>query len=274
MSVYEHWEACKPALRAQLEASDSLSDAAYAVRHALMQVEQNALAAMDDGVLRQQAGVLLGLVKGDCALLTAQASSQVWVPQRHGDKPSRRGLGLWSAPVLVLLALAGYCFLKGLTLGWIAALAALATGAWALLRGMRRPQEAGDEIRVTLHADASRLLPVLDAQIEAVDRSLEDLSCLNSQLRGGTEKSDAATLSRAADLMEALCGCDPEAREAAGRLLAELGLGALDYSEENRRLFNALPSKTETRTLAPAIVSLEDQRLLRRGTAAVRTGAA
>ena len=150
MSVYEHWEACKPALRAQLEASDSLSDAAYAVRHALMQVEQNALAAMDDGVLRQQAGVLLGLVKGDCALLTAQASSQVWVPQRHGDKPSRRGLGLWSAPVLVLLALAGYCFLKGLTLGWIAALAALATGAWALLRGMRRPQEAGDEIRVTL----------------------------------------------------------------------------------------------------------------------------
>ena len=74
--------------------------------------------------------------------------------------------------------------------------------------------------------------------------------------------------------MEALCGCDPEAREAAGRLLAELGLGALDYSEENRRLFNALPSKSETRTLAPAIVSLEDQRLLRRGTAAVRTGAA
>ena len=87
-----------------------------------------------------------------------------------------------------------------------------------------------------------------------------------------------ATLARAADLMEALYECDGEVRETAGeaarKLLAGLGLTALDYTEENRRLFNALPSKSETRTLSPAIVSLEDRRLLRRGTAAVRTDAA
>ena len=56
--------------------------------------------------------------------------------------------------------------------------------------------------------------------------------------------------------------------------IRDRGLGALDYTEENRRLFNALPSKSETRTLSHDIVSLEDRRLLRRGTAAVRTDAA
>ena len=131
-------------------------------------------------------------------------------------------------------------------------------------------------MRVVLKPDVERLLTLMDRQMRAIDRSLNDLAYLNEQLRGGLQTADAATLARAADLMEALYECDGEVREAAGeaarRMLA--GLGALDYTEENRRLFNALPSKSETRTLSPAIVSLEDRRLLRRGTAAVRTDAA
>ena len=133
-------------------------------------------------------------------------------------------------------------------------------------------------MRVVLKPDVERLLTLMDRQMRAIDRSLNDLAYLNEQLRGGLQTADAATLARAADLMEALYECDGEVPEAAGeaarKMLAVMGLTALDYTEENRRLFNALPSKSETRTLSPAIVSLEDRRLLRRGTAAVRTDAA
>ena len=98
-------------------------------------------------------------------------------------------------------------------------------------------------------------------------------------LNGKIDQNALRTLRlTAADLMEALYECEGEVPEAAGeaarKMLAVMGLTALDYTEENRRLFNALPSKSETRTLSPAIVSLEDRRLLRRGTAAVRTDAA
>ena len=278
-NVFDHWQAQKPALRTALEEQTDLAGAAHQVRHALLQTEQNALAEMTDDVLRQQAGVLMSLLKTSVGLVDCQASAQVWTPRRQADKPATRaGIALWSAALLIQLVLGGYCYLKGLTLGWLFALAALLVGAWALVRERRRPPVPEDEVRVVLKPDVERLLTLMDRQMRAIDRSLNDLAYLNEQLRGGPQTADASTLARAADLMEALYECDGEVREAAGeaarRMLAGMGLGALDYTEENRRLFNALPSKSETRTLSPAIVSLEDRRLLRRGTAAVRTDAA
>lgn len=274
-NVFDHWQAQKPALRAALEEQTDPAGAADRVRHALLQTEQNALAEMTDEVLRQQAGVLMSQLKTSVDLVDCQTSAQVWTPRRQADKPAARGgIALWGAALLVQLALGGYCYLKGLALGWLLALAALLAGAWALVRERRRPTAPEDEVRVVLKPDVERLLTLMDRQMRAIDRSLNDLAYLNEQLRGGLQTADAATLARAADLMEALYECDGEVREAARRMLAGMGLTALDYTEENRRLFNALPSKSETRTLSPAIVSLEDRRLLRRGTAAVRTDAA
>ena len=221
----------------------------------------------------------MSLLKTSVSLVDCQASAQVWTPRRQAERSAGRGgIALWGAALLMQLVLGGYCYLKGLALGWLIALAALLAGAWALVRERRRPNAQEDELRVVLKPDTERLLTLLDRQLRAIDRSLNDLAYLNDQLRGGPQAADAATLARAADLMEALYEYDGEARETAGeaarKLLAGLGLTALDYTEENRRLFNALPSKSETRTLSPAIVSLEDRRLLRRGTAAVRTDAA
>ena len=279
MNVFDHWQAQKPALRAALEEQTDLPGAADCVRHALLQTEQNALAEMSDDVLRQQAGVLMSLLKTSVGRVDCQASAQVWTPRRQAERSAGRGgIALWGAALLMQLVLGGYCYLKGLALGWLIALAALLAGAWALVRERRRPNAQEDELRVVLKPDTERLLTLMDRQLRAIDRSLNDLAYLNDQLRGGPQAADAATLARAADLMEALYEYDGEVRETAGeaarKLLAGLGLTALDYTEENRRLFNALPSKSETRTLSPAIVSLEDRRLLRRGTAAVRTDAA
>lgn len=71
-------------------------------------------------------------------------------------------------------------------------------------------------MRVVLKPDVERLLTLMDRQMRAIDRSLNDLAYLNEQLRGGLQTADAATLARAADLMEALYECDGEVPEAAG----------------------------------------------------------
>lgn len=281
MSVYDHWQTQKEALRRALETQQDMAGAVYQVRHALLQTEQNAMAEITDDALRQQAGVLMGCVKTSVGLLDTQIASQVWVAQRAKAQEKAKGrLTLWGIVLLLQVMLGGYCYFTGVVIGWIAALAVLIVGISALLADRRQSKASvgDDEIRVALKPDVERLFTLLDGQMRTVDRSLNDLSYLNEQLRGGSECTDAATLSYVADLLEALYECDESVREpacgAADRMLKSMGLCALPYSEENRRLFSALPSKTETRTLSPAILSTQDHRLLRRGTAAVRIDAA
>ena len=52
-------------------------------------------------------------------------------------------------------------------------------------------------------------------------------------------------------------------------MLECVGVRAVAYSLEDARLFNVLPSVTETRTLTPALLAQKDGMLLSRGTAAV-----
>ncbi len=280
MSVYEHWQSQKEALRKALDEQPDLAGVVYQVRHALLQTEQNAMAGIGDDVLRQQTGVLMSLLKTSVGLLEAQIATKVWVPQKQSErKQGRAQWPLWIIAFLLQLLLGGYCYWKGLLLGWIVALGALIVGVIALFAGRKRaPEPMQDDVRVTLRPDMDRLFGLLDGQMRAIDRAINDLSYLNEQLRGGPEGVSNQTLDRVADLMEALYGMDGDtaqtAAEVSGALLASLGLVAVQYSEKDRSLFNALPSKSETRTLSPAILSAQDRRLLKRGTAAVRTDAA
>lgn len=280
MNVYDLWQIQREPLRPLLtNDTPDVARSVSQVRHAILQTEQNALAELQDDVLRQQAGLLFSCLKNALGLLEIHTAAQVWVPQKAPAKPERSE----RLPVLLCLAflIPPLIFLYAKTewLWFALGLSGAICGLWALVR---RPKESfglpQDEARVTLTLDAERLLSLLDEQMRAIDRQIRDFAYLNDQLRGNAECADTASLARAADLMEALYECDPgeraPAEEAARNLLAGLGLRALDYSEENCRLFNALPSKTETRTLSPAIVSTQDHRLLKRGTAAVRMGAA
>ena len=69
MSAFECWEEQRESLRAALKDQTSVADQVYAIRHALMQTEQNTLAQQSDEVLRQQMGVLFSLVKGSVSFL-------------------------------------------------------------------------------------------------------------------------------------------------------------------------------------------------------------
>ncbi len=279
MSIVQHWQDQKDALRSTLNDRMSAADTVRHVRHTLLQVEQNALAEMDDDLLRQQASVLMGSLKGSIGLLEAHGTAQVWVAQKSQNaKMQNRSLWRFAAAALALLAV--YTGLKGEWIPLILCCAGFGLGFFALLQERRNASSLlpRDEVQATVTVDIDRLFAILDGQLRAMDRYLSDFSYLNDQARGGADNADAITLSRAADLMEALYDCDEAERapaeEAARRLLEKLGLQALDYCEEHSRLFNALPSKSTTRTLSPAIVSIKEQQLLRRGTAAVRIDAA
>lgn len=277
MSVFECWEEQRESLRAALKDQTGAADQVYAIRHALMQTEQNTLAQQSDEVLRQQIGVLFSLVKGSVGFLETPAAATAWVAQSR--KAEKHGGKAWLVLLAALLMIFSglCCYFRGVVLGWISALAALIAGSAALLSERRKSRlPAGhEEVRVTLQPDVDRLLAVLDGQLRAIDRCANDFAYLNDSLRG-REQGSSATAERLADLMEAVYEMDGDERDemtgAAEGLLNGLGFRAVEYSEENSRLFTVLPSKNETRTLSPAIVSAEDFRLIRRGTAAVRQG--
>lgn len=273
MSMMQYWHKERAALASALTTQTSAADAISLARHALLQTEQNALAAMDDDVLRQQASVLINSLKGSLSFLQAHSADHIWVAQKQKDESFfLSSVWLYAAIPLALLLL--WCWWKNF---WMPALLAGVCAAFvlcALLRLRRqRAGGSGDEIKTTISIQPERLLSILDAQLAAMDRYLDDFAYLNTQTRGGADQADPILLSRASELMEALYEYDEAEREsteeAASRLLEQLGMKPVTYSEENSRLFTLLPSKSLTRTLSPALVAAEDQRLLRRGTAAV-----
>ena len=277
MSAFECWEEQRESLRAALKEQPSVPDQVYAIRHALMQTEQNTLAQQSDEILRQQMGVLFSLVKGSISFLETPVAVTSWVAQSRREEKTGGKAWLVVLTALLMIFSGLCCYFRGIVLGWISALAALIAGAAALLleRRKNRKPAGHEEVRVTLQPDVERLLAVLDGQMRAIDRCANDFTYLNDSLRGH-EQGSSATAERLADLMEAVYELDGDEREevsgAAEGLLNGLGFRAVTYSGENSRLFTVLPSKNETRTLSPAIVSAEDFRLIRRGTAAVRQG--
>ena len=283
MSAYQCWEEQREPLRGALQEQNSMADVVYAVRHALLQTEQNTLAELTDDVLRQQTGVLFSMAKSAVGFLDAPVSTTAWTPQtRQAETGNRSKVTLAGVCALCILCCGLLCYFRELLLGWIAALAALIAGGAALLAerkaGRKRAQAGRDRVKITLTPDADRLLSVIDSQMRAIDRCANDFNYLNDSLRGGGGSAGGAMLSHVYGLLEALYEYDEAERapvtEAVAQMLSDMGLKALDYSAESSKLFTALPSKNATRTIAPAIVSAEDYRLLKHGVAAVRTDAA
>lgn len=276
MSAFECWQGQRDALRLKLKEQSSLADVAYCLRHAILQTEQNTLSELDDDELRQQAGVLFSCIKTSVGLVELNIATTAWTPAPSTDKQRRRGsVTLWSAAGVMQALLAAIGYLKSQWLVFGLALAALLAGGAALIAFKRKPRAAAaNEVRVTLKPDEDRLIGLMDAQFRAVDRYINDLAYLNEQLRGDAGGADNRTLGYIADMLEALYELDGDARtpaeDALKQLMESMSLRAVDYSSESRGFFTSLPSKTETRTLAPAIVSTKDYRLLRRGTAAVK----
>ena len=276
MGAYEAWCAQKHKLRQSIQEAEDGGGIAYAVRHALAQVEQSTMARQSDDLLRQQTGILFSCCKTSASLLDVSVTTTAWLPQREAaQKKSPMAGTLWTAAALVQVAAGLYAYANGLWYLWIPMAAALAAamGAW-LLGKRRKKEEPMDQVKVTLRPDEEKLFRVLDAQTQAIDRYINDFIYLNEQHAAQEAAPEGKMLARVADMLEALYeyddGTGEAAQAAAERMLDSMGLGAMPYTPENRRLFTVLPSKDRTKTMIPAIVAKDDHRLLRRGVAAVR----
>jgi len=279
MSVLHYWQEQRESLRSAITHQSTPADVIYHVRHALLQTEQNALSDMDDNLLRQQAGVLMSCLKGSLGLLEAHTAGAVWVAQKSQISKLSNSK-LWQCAAAAIALLTVFCGLDGQWLAALLAAAGLGFGFFALTKERKAASAIlpKDEVHTSVSVDIERMFAVLESQLRAIDRYLDDFSYLNAQARGDTECADPAVLSRAVEMIEVMYDCSEAERapveDAARRLLHQLGLETVEYSEETSRLFNVLPSKSVTRTLSPALISVKDQTLLRRGTAAVRIDAA
>lgn len=283
MTAFEYWQEQREGLKKTIAQQKDLDDVIYATKHAILQTEQNLLASQTDEVLRQQLGVLFALLKNSIGLLNVPVNSTTWVAvSRRNEKKLSAGFPFMLAAGFAILAAGLWAYSKGDLLGWALPLGAiiLAVVAWIIYIREKKAARSGqqDDVRVTFSVDAERLLGAIDAQMTMIDRCTNDFTYLNQSLRTMSGGADRHSLEAVSELLEAIYAYDDElwgqAGESMGRLLSEMGLEIEDYCEENSRLFNQLPSKTMTRTLCPAILTAEDHRLLRRGTAVVKTNAA
>lgn len=279
MGAYECWQNQRGKLAQALSEVTEGSSATYLVRHALSQVEQDTLSGMADDTLRQQTGVLFSCLKSAAGFLDVTVSAKEW--QALTAKPKNRK-PVWLLPCLaaigqILLGL--YFYFKGETFVWIAMLAVmLVAAAYLPLNSAIHKPAPLEERRVTLRPDTEKLLTVLDAQLRSIDRYVMDLQYLNEALTHSERKPGPKLIGAVAELLEALYECEEDVREqalpAAGKVLGDLGLEAVDYSPKDKRLFTILPSIQDTRTLIPALVSQQDGRLVRMGAATVQKEAA
>lgn len=283
MTALEYWQEEKPALVKELAEQTELSDVIYTTRHAILQTEQNTLAAQSDDVLRQQMGVLFAMLKNSVSLLNVPITSTAWAAvSRRAEKRNLPGLPLLIAAAVLLAAAFAWSYMKHDLLGWLLPLAALLAGAGGLVvNGQAQRKEKNKpapELRTVQSVDAEQLVCAIEAQIIMIDRCATDFAYLNKTLRTPVGGTGWRNLDAVSELLETIYAYDDDLRqqaeEAMQQLLLEMGLEAVEYSTDSEKLFTQLPSKSVTKTLCPALLSAEDHRLLRRGTAVVSTKAA
>ncbi len=283
MTALECWQQQRTELERALEGQQEISGIIYTARHAILQTEQNTLASQSDDILRQQMGVLFALLKNSLSLLNVSVTETAWAPvSLRREKKLSKGFPFLLAAALLMLAAGLLNYLQKDLLGWLLPLAATAAAIAGLWIGSISTQKAADKfqpkLRTTCQVNTEQLLGAIEAQIVMIDRCAQDFAYLNHSLRTPTGGTGWQNLEAVSELLETIYSYDDDLRqqaeEAMGQLLVEMGLEAVDYSQESEKLFTQLPSKNMTRTLCPALLSAEDHRLLRRGTAVVSNKAA
>jgi hypothetical protein len=277
MSAYQCWLDQRERLREGLRAVSDAEGAASLTRRTLAQVEQNALSEQTDELLRQQTGILFSCFRSSLSLMDVSVSTRVWVAQSEAESIKKLPFSWWLPGACALQLFACLlAYIKGSFLLWVPLLASLVLtlfGFWASRRPSGPNAHKEDRLKITASPDAEKLFQAIEAQMKAIDRYVNDFAYLNEQnaLRGSMP--DPRNVAALAELMRAIGECDGEtgtdAEAAASQLLSVLGIRSIPYTPDAATLYNILPSISETRTLAPTLVSLKDGSLLYRGTAAV-----
>lgn len=135
-----------------------------------------------------------------------------------------------------------------------------------------RPEQAQETVRAEVRAD--RLAAAGGAMARSIDGYLGDFAALNRQIAGNAGAGDPAALALCQELWESR-GEGPDADNLIADKTIEYLLGRNGcemrlYDGAHAREFSTLPSRSENRTIRPAIVERGTGTLVLRGLAAVR----
>lgn len=265
MNALSSWEKQTTALQNAVAAHSAPEAALAEYLRAMDAARSETMAAQPDDSLRQEAGILFEQAKQAAQILTAV------VPPDDFPRPARKKTTVLSVAGMAAAFLA--CAASLLQGQWLAAGLSLAAALSMLLPVLKDgAQTAAKPSRAVI--DANRLAAAGGAMARRIDGYLGDFAALNRQIAGNAGACDPAALALCQELWESR-GEGPDADnliadKAIEYLLEKNGCEMRLYDGAHSRDFSTLPSRSENRTIRPAIVERGTGALVLRGLAAVR----
>ena len=261
MNAISSWEKQAAALQNAVAAHSAPEAALPEYLRAMDKARSETMAAQPDEYLRQEAGILFEQAKQAGRLLTAVSAPE------NPPRPARKENGALAIAGLAAAFLA--CAASLLRGEWLAAGLSL-LAVLPMLNG--RPEQAQETVRAEVRAD--RLAAAGGAMARSIDGYLGDFAALNRQIAGNAGAGDPAALALCQELWESR-GEGPDADNLIADKTIEYLLGRNGcemrlYDGAHAREFSTLPSRSENRTIRPAIVERGTGTLVLRGLAAVR----
>lgn len=266
MNATSSWEKQARALEDAVAARPAPEAALPEYLRALDTVRRETMAAQPDDYLRQEAGILFEQAKQAGQLMTAVAAP------KEEARPARKEKQLLS--------------LVGMVAGFLACAAALLQGEWliaalALVAALalflpvfsqRREEQKRAQARAEVRPE--RLVAEGTQMMRRIDGYMADFGALNRQIAGQAGGCDRNALALCQELWESR-GEGPDADnliadKSIEYLLTRNGCEMHLYDGAHAREFSTLPSRSENRTIRPAIVERGTGTLVLRGLAAVR----
>ena len=265
MNAISSWEKQAAALQNAVAAHSAQEAALPEYLRAMDKARSETMAAQPDEYLRQEAGILFEQAKQAGRLLTAVSAPE------NPPRPARKENGALAIAGLAAAFLA--CAASLLRGEWLAAGLSLLAALSMLLPMLNgRPEQAQETVRAEVRAD--RLAAAGGAMARSIDGYLGDFAALNRQIAGNAGAGDPAALALCQELWESR-GEGPDADNLIADKTIEYLLGRNGcemrlYDDAHARAFSTLPSRSENRTIRPAIVERGTGTLVLRGLAAVR----
>lgn len=266
MNALSSWEKQTTALQNAVAAHSAPEAALAEYLRAMDAARSETMAAQPDDSLRQEAGILFEQAKQAAQILTAV------VPPDDFSRPARKKTTVLSVAGMAAAFLA--CAASLLQGQWLAAGLSLAAALSMLLPVLKDGAQTAAKQPSRAVIDANRLAAAGGAMARRIDGYLGDFAALNRQIAGNAGACDLAALALCQELWESR-GEGPDADNLIADktieyLLEKNGCEMRLYDGAHSRDFSTLPSRSENRTIRPAIVERGTGALVLRGLAAVR----
>lgn len=260
-------------LRTETTITDGMppEEAAQNMRFLISRVQHQVMADQYDGLRRQLCGILFAQASHMFDAFGTLGTPEVWT--QHQDNPDRRKV-LRRVAVIAAVVLLLLCLLQMYYRGEILAMVGVGGCALLLLCAyfLRPPKPLQEKYHVTQRVDAEKMMAMVESAMRGIDRDMEALDMLvPSETAGAVQEDVLVIIARMIEFERSGQGVlPPELRHEMNAFLVRQNVTLVEYTDQNATLFQTLPTRSKTTTLAPAM--MQGDHLVRRGLAIVASG--